>query len=287
MKISVETYALRKRFGDEEGLRRIAAAGFDSFDYSFYWTDERDDMLGDDYLCRAERLKEYTSLLGLTCGQAHAPFDIMANNRFDESDPLFIRLVRSIEMASVLGAENIVVHRVAAPDSLDETEFNRGFYRSLIPYCEKYGIKVAVENLFTFRDGKPVGVFGKPEILKDFIESLDSDCFTACVDVGHAILTGAPPQELIAGIGGGLLKSLHIHDNDGNNDSHRFPWCGVIDWDAVTDSLAAVGYDGEMTLEIFGSLCRYPAELTDDALVFAARIASRLADMVEKKRTGL
>lgn len=284
MKISVETYALRERFGDEESLRRIAAAGFGSFDYSFYWTDERNDMLGDDHLSRAEHIRDLAASLGLTCGQTHAPFDITAENRFDESDPLFVRLIRSIEAASVMGAANIVVHRIETPEGTDELELNRGFYRSLIPYCERYGIKVAVENLFTFREGRPVGVLDNPEILKGFIASLGSDCFSVCVDVGHAHLTGTPPQELISGLDGGILGALHIHDNDGSGDNHRLPWCGGIDWDAVTDSLARIGYDGEMTLEIFGSLSRYPSELTDEALRFAARIASRLAEMVEEKK---
>ena len=40
MKLAIETYALRAKFGDEQALRLIGAAGFDGVDYSFYYTSE-------------------------------------------------------------------------------------------------------------------------------------------------------------------------------------------------------------------------------------------------------
>ena len=38
MKLSIETYAIREKVGDEQAIRLLKAAGFDGIDYSFYYT---------------------------------------------------------------------------------------------------------------------------------------------------------------------------------------------------------------------------------------------------------
>jgi len=47
MRLSVETYVLHKRYGDERAAEMLKKAGFDSIDYSFYWLAEEDDTLGE------------------------------------------------------------------------------------------------------------------------------------------------------------------------------------------------------------------------------------------------
>ena len=235
MKLSVETYILRERLGDARGIAAIAAAGFDAVDYSFYWAKEDKDVLGEDYLARTHQIRGWIDDAGIVCNQTHTPFELKAGETFDESNPTFVRLVRSLEASAILGADNAIVHRVGAPEGVDETEYAYGFYKSLQPYCERYGIKVAVENLFQKKDDKWVGVFGSPEALCGFVRSLDSDCFTACVDIGHATFAGTPkPEAFLAGMDAKILKALHVHDNDFTGDQHQFPWNGRVDWEAVT-----------------------------------------------------
>ena len=42
MKLSIETYALREKFGDRGTILLAKEAGFDAVDYSYYWFTNHD-----------------------------------------------------------------------------------------------------------------------------------------------------------------------------------------------------------------------------------------------------
>lgn len=184
MKLSIETYIMRKRFDDKKALEMIKKAGFDCYDYSMYFlADDDKDMLRDDYYERAVALRRISDELGIECNQAHAPFEIGVTNEFDISDGSYLRLVRSLEVASILGAENVIVHAIKdhLPDGTDFYDLNRKFYSSLAPYCEKFNICVSVENLFNCRGEKMFPVLGNPQEHMDFVNSLHSQRFILCI----------------------------------------------------------------------------------------------------------
>ena len=281
MKLSMETYVLRERFDDFCAIGMIRDAGFDALDYSFYWGRGSKDVLGDDYRERAAALRAALDAANITCNQTHAPIEMQPDDTFDEENPHFLRLVRSLEASAILGAEHVIVHRAPAPDGIDVLAHNRVFYRSLAPYCKKFGIRVAVENLFSVNGGVYTGIFAKPEILENYVRELGTDCFTACVDLGHASITGTEPQDFIAGMSGEILGALHVHDNDYASDCHWLPYSGSIQWKAVTDALAKIVYRGDLTLEVFGSLKKLPNALIPDALAYAAKIGRQLISQIE------
>jgi sugar phosphate isomerase/epimerase len=70
----------------------------------------------------------------------------------------------------------------------------------------------------------------------------------ACLDVGHAHLTGGAPEaaELLSG----HVLTTHIHDNRGRSDDHLVPFDGSIDWPATLMALFKVGYTGPLVLEL-------------------------------------
>ncbi|MBQ8510761.1 MAG: sugar phosphate isomerase/epimerase [Clostridia bacterium] len=277
MKLSIETYVMRESFGDERAIDMIADAGFDAVDYSFYWASPARDMLGDDYADRARAIRAHLDARGIVCSQTHTPFDVPTGSAFDLTNPKFVRLVRSLEASAILGADNAIVHRVKEPEGVEPLDYFRTFYLSLLPYAEKYRIHIAVENLF---EGKPSpryqGVLNKPELLTDFIRSLGSEWFTACVDVGHATITGTAPQDFIAGMDKSLLRALHIQDNDGMYDCHWIPYQGHHDWNAIMKALSDIGYEGDLTMEVFAALNKLPDNLIADALVYTAKIGREL-----------
>ena len=43
---------------------------------------------------------------------------------------------------------------------------------------------------------------------------------------------------------GNRIEALHLHDNFGEDDLHRMPYTGNIDWDSVLDTLKEVKYKG-------------------------------------------
>ena len=59
MKLSLESYVLREKFGDLEGLRLIRDAGFDCVDMSYYWTAEGSELLGEGYCEYARGLRKH------------------------------------------------------------------------------------------------------------------------------------------------------------------------------------------------------------------------------------
>lgn len=281
MKLSVELSALTDKFGDFKAVELAKKAGFDAVDYSFYWNNEKEEVLGDTYIEYAKKLREHLDAVGIKCNQAHAPFSMGYGCAFNTSDKKYLWLTHAIESAAILGAENIIVHALTVPKGVNFESYNIDYYKSLIPYCEKFGIRVAVENLFAVdtKRKRLIGKLGSPEELSGIVEKIASPWITACVDVGHASLTGYEPEEFIEKMKPGMIKALHIQDNDYVSDRHVVPFTGEINWSAVMAALKNVGYDGDLTFEIFNFLKKLPDALIPDGLSFAASVGRYLISL--------
>ena len=286
MKLSIDNGMLLARYGEFESARMIKEAGFDCVDMTYYLSSPDSPLLNDGYREHAVNLRKHLDDLGLECNQAHAPFVFAYGDRFTLDDTHYRAIVRSMESAAILGAKIIVVHSVGHKEGnniLFDREYNINYYRSLIPYCEKFGIKVAVENLFECDgNGDFVGRLGSPDELSDFIKELDSPYFCACVDTGHASLTGYKPEDFISGMSADVLKVLHVHDGDYKGDRHTLPFLSEFNWQGIMGSLKNIGYDGELTFEILNYFQWIPAPLVPDALRFAERVGRHLISIFER-----
>lgn len=283
MNLSVELYSVTKHFGDHKAVELIKQAGFDAIDYSYYYEKECEEILGENYKEYAREFRAYLDRSGISCNQAHAPFTFQYGMSLDVSEEKYLHIVRSMESAAILGAKNIVVHAVTVPEDVDFEAYNIEYYKSFIPYCEAFNIHVAVENLFS-RDPKRhrlVGKLGSPKELNSIIKKIDSPWIVACVDVGHAALTGYEPEDFISRVDPGILKCLHIQDNDYLDDRHMLPYLANLNWSAVMTALKKCGYEGELTFEIVKYLQKFPPELIPDALKFAAVIGKHLISIYE------
>ncbi len=277
MRLSMETYGLRRRYGDFEAARLIAEAGFDCVDYSCYYWKEQAHALSDGYRDYARSYRAHLEDLGLTCNQAHAPFVMSYGMPFDLSCPDFRDITRAMEVASVLGAEQIVVHSIAMPEGLrDDTEATHAYameyYRSLLPYAREFGIRIAVENLFVrFKDQKFVyaGRLNSPETLSRVVRELDSPWVTACLDMGHAAMVGYEPEDFVRGMDKGALGAVHFQDGDYIEDRHTLPYLGQYHWAEIMKALRETGYTGDLTFEIY----KYYQNLPDQAVPHALRMA--------------
>lgn len=284
MKLSVELYTLAQRYGDFKGVEMAKEAGFDAIDYSYYYAKECDEILGDGYKEYAEKLRAHLDKVGISCNQAHAPFTVKYEMEKEEADRKYLYMARALESASILGAKNIIVHSINVPEGVDFEEYNIEYYKRYIPYCEKFGIHIAVENLFS-RDKKRnylIGKLGTPEELNRVIEKINSPWIVACVDIGHAALTGYEPEDFIKAMNPKYLKALHVQDNDYIADRHIIPYTGDLNWEAIMTSLKNAGYEGDLTFEIIKYLNRFPEELFFEALKFAALIGKHLISLYNK-----
>lgn len=291
MKLSVDTNLAQAYLGDEEGLLQIRKAGFDCVDYTFYGVDSyQSPILNDGYVAYAKKMRGVLDEIGLECNQAHAPmiFDNEYGSPFDVSCAPYRSVVRSMEAASILGAKQIVIHPVAIRGALysDPVEdYNVEFYRSFIPYCEKFNIKIAIENLYN-TDRKRNGYInhrcGTPRMLARMLERLDSPWFTACVDLGHAALLGFEPQEFLTEMPKGTVTALHVHDTDYVSDLHQLPFLAKHDWNKIMEALKEIGYTGEFTFEVSPFYSKFPKELIPDALKFSHAVGRYLISLYEK-----
>ena len=283
----METYGLRRRYGDFEAARLISEAGFDAMDYSAYWY-ENSPLAGDDYRDYALRLRAHIDALGLVCNQSHAPFSMKYGQAFDLSNPEYRGVVRSMEAASILGASQIIIHSIAMPEELrEDTEathaYAMAYYRSLLPYAETFGIRIAAENLFIRH--KERFIYSKrlntPETLSRAVRELDSPWVMACLDVGHAAMVGYEPEDFIRGMDAGALGAVHFQDGDYIEDRHTLPYLGQYHWAEIMKALAETGYAGDLTFEIYKYYQNLPDEAIPHALKMAEIVGRRLIGMFE------
>lgn len=290
MRLSIESYALRRRYGDFEAARLISEAGFDAMDYSSYWY-ENSPLAGDDYRDYAKKLRAHMDGVGLSCNQSHAPFTMNYGQPFDLSSPAYREVVRSMEVAAVLGAKQIVVHSLAMPEELrEDTEATHGcamaYYRSLLPYAEAFGIRIAVENLFVRHKEKFVYSkrLNSPETLSRVVRELDSPFAVACLDMGHAAMVGYEPEDFIRGMDRGLLGAVHIQDGDYIEDRHTVPYVGQYHWEEIMKALAETGYTGDLTFEVYKLYQNLPDAAIPHALKMAEAVGRHMIGIFEGKR---
>ena len=286
MKLSMEAYVPITKCGIKEGLTMIKNAGFDGVDFSFDAFKSDADIFSDGYIEYAKDIRSHLDEIGLECYQAHAPYIVGYNAEFDLSDPNYSVVARSIESAALLGAKNIVVHTIPVPkdrDDLSIWELNQKYYKSLIPFAEKAGICIAVENLYSYDEEKKcfVGRLGSPGELTGFVKECNSPYIVACVDTGHASITGYRPEDFIAEMDGDILKVVHIHDGDYQGDRHLLPYIGRFHWTEILAALKNKGFEGNLSLEIVTYLIKQPIELLPEALSLAEKTGRYMINIFE------
>lgn len=274
----------------KEGVKMIFDAGFKAYDCTLCGQSGARIMAdSEDWREQALELRAYADELGIVCNQAHAFFHSSTGDE-TKDQIIFQKIVRDMEIASILGAKIIVVHPkqhlkyAEHPDEL--YEMNVEFYKNLIPYCKKFGIKVAVENMWQY-NGITKAIVDSTcarawEFCK-YVDALDSKWIVACLDIGHAGLTDSDIAAYIKTLGS-RLQALHVHDNDLKNDDHFLPFTKNIDFDKVTSALAEIDYQGDFTYEADFFLQRFPTELTSAALKFMQQVGQHLVNEIERKR---
>ena len=279
MLLVTTTDSLEEKVGLKRAIKLINDAGFDAVDISFCGMAKDDNAFNqDNYLDYTYEIRDYAKEIGIGFVQAHAPFPVTQYDQ-DFNEKMFKRVVRSMEISSILGVEDIVVHPPTHIDNLRQNikeieSITVDFYKRLIPYCKKYNIRIATENMFTWdyhRGHWTASTNGTTELFAKMVNDLDSKWVKACVDVGHAGLTGDEACDMIKGLNKNI-SCLHVHDNDYRMDTHLMPYCGDIKWDDVISALNDIEYKGNFTFEALRPFMNIPEELLLDALTLLCKI---------------
>ncbi len=271
MKLSTTTVPLQKHFGLQKTIDILADAGYDAIDFSQSSSSIYEEKPNKEYYTE---MRKYAEAQGVYFNQSHAPFHSSSCDS-EWNKKRFGEIATSLQRASFLGVRNVIVHPCqhleydveGNPERL--FEYNMKFYADLIPYCEEYGINVALENMWQ-STGKIINhsTCSRAEEFIRYIDTLSNPCFVACLDIGHAALVREDVSDFIKKLGKDRLKCLHVHDVDGTDDLHTLPYYGSVNWDKVMAALKEIGYTGEFTYEADGFMSKLPAEIMPAAEKF-------------------
>jgi sugar phosphate isomerase/epimerase len=136
-------------------------------------------------------------------------------------------------------------------------ERNLDTIRELLPYAEKCGVGLMVENL--------PGDYNSAAQLGELLDPVPD--LGLHLDIGHANLQVPhnTTREILEAHGK-RLRHVHLHDNKGGHaDLHLPLGTGTVDLRESVRALQSCGYDGTITLEVF-SPDRHYVEYSRDLL---------------------
>ena len=163
-------------------------------------------------------------------------------------------LATAIEDASVYGASTVLlVPAVVNKEVSYEEAYRRSQkeIRSVLPLARKYGVKIAIENVWNM-------FLLSPMECARYIDEFYSDQIGWYFDVGNVVNYGWP-EHWIRILGHRILK-LDIKEYSRAKRDQEGPYAGFrvklgegdCDWPAVTQALADIGYEGWATAEVAG-----------------------------------
>ena len=200
----------------------------------------------------AERIKE----LHLEAYSFHAPF--AANIDIASTDPEQRRasikeILFAADAAALLDVHYFVIHpgpenpaSIRAEEQLSRIQHVIDSLDQIAKRCRELGITCVLENKL------PHLVFGNASELLWILDGLKGLEVGACLDTGHAFLTGDYITDLIQKLRG-RLKMIHAHDNSGATDEHLHPGGGAIDWLKLLGCLVQIEFHGALILELAGA----------------------------------
>ena len=289
LKTTTQTDEIGRRLGDRAAIKQIADAGFDAYDYSMFVMNNKNAvsaLTGDAWQKYVFALREYADSVGIQCRQAHAPFPTYHKNDPEYNGIIPFLIKRSIEIAGILGARAVVVHPISTGDS-SELQMNLNMYRGLEETAVRSGIKIALENMFRRDNGTfcPAACGTAPQFI-EMLDSLGTENFTACLDIGHCGLMGGTQYavDMINALGKKRLGALHIQDTDYLEDLHTIPGLGKLNWENICQALGRIDYTGDVTLESDRCFKNIPDSDIANEYKIMYKVASDLAQRIEYYR---
>lgn len=139
----------------------------------------------------------------------------------------------------------LVPGKVTGPDETHDDVWKRSIpeIRKVLPLAGKLGVRVCIENVWN-------GFCETPEQHRDYIDAIDSCWVGAWFDIGNCRKFG--PSETWIRTLGHRIVSLDIKDWSKKNGFKSKIGDGDINWPAVRQALAEIGYTGWCTAEVDG-----------------------------------
>lgn len=174
--------------------------------------------------------------------------------------------LNALRLAHRLGAPSISIEPGGPLEDFPVEEGLRRFeeaLREVIPVAEELGVSIGIEP-------EPGLIIETSEQFLRFLERFDSPAVGLNLDVGHQFCVGEDPAAVVRRLAP-YIRHIQIEDiAETRVHHHLVPGDGAIDFDAVFESLHAVGYTGWVTVEIY-PLIDDPHAAAERAYQFLAR----------------
>jgi sugar phosphate isomerase/epimerase len=148
---------------------------------------------------------------------------------------------RALEIAEYIPFRYLIQHVGVGGEEFDMHKFDAAFtaLEELRVFARQRNVEILLENI--------PNELSSANRLRQF-EDLTHIGLNYVFDTGHARM-GEGIEDAFE-IMKERIRSTHIHDNDGENDSHLFPFDGTIDWKSTMDLLRSCGDQFPLLLEL-------------------------------------
>ena len=267
-----------------ESLSLIKNAGFDAIEIDLSRGIGAAALSSENWENEIAAIRKEAESAGFAIVSAHAPHNpklyipecAPSAEERAEFDKL---LARSAKAASLLGAKILVVHPV---DNLIDAEYNSRvnletnvkYLSEVVAEAEKYGVKIAVENVYYSSAYRLRRRYG--ESAEEVIALADAISAGVCWNCGHAHPVTMDQGRAIEKIGSRMIL-MHLSDSKGHTDAGLPPMIGGnIKWETIMPSVGKIGYEGYAILQADQYLCGFPKSLQPDAAALARTMCERI-----------
>jgi sugar phosphate isomerase/epimerase len=176
-------------------------------------------------------------------GRGMEPINIVGLERKDRIEAMD-EIKRAIEIAEHVPFRFLVQHVGIGGESYDEKKFDAAMssIEHLRAFAKPLGVRLLLENI--------PNELSTMDRLLELLRVAHFDDVGICFDVGHAHMMSN--VESAFEIAKSHIWSTHVHDNQGQNDSHLWPGEGNIDWKQAMELLRNAPNTPPLMLEIEG-----------------------------------
>ncbi|MBP5662423.1 MAG: sugar phosphate isomerase/epimerase [Clostridia bacterium] len=250
MKLSLTLSALNLISSEPQtALDAVPCDTFTHFDLSlnYFFKNGSDDYLRDSM---ADALAETAQRRKFEFVTSHAPYRYNACQSEESFEKQVEEIKAALKLCARFGIDRTTVHAGYgfSADRADMMQKNARYFRSLLPTAEACGVILMIENISEPIYNRPFVIETAENILELRRILGDHPLIGACWDTGHANMIALDQYENIINLRG-ILKGVHLQDNNGDRDDHMPPLMGNINFNDVVKGLIDIGYDGAFNLE--------------------------------------
>jgi sugar phosphate isomerase/epimerase len=187
-------------------------------------------------------------------------------------EEVFEHYRESFNLAKKVGASVVVVHLGNQSDMKLHQEESLihaiQLLKRLVKIAENDNSHLLIENT----DYGNLSMIKDDEQYRTIIDNLNSPMVKAILDTGHVNLKRMPMERLIKRLGH-RLGSLHIHDNQGDDDWHLPLGQGSINFKLIFKALEGIRFNGTVILEIYDEVS--PMEALDHSSSYIQKLCPR------------